>query len=71
MPFYPDDKLRVELTAVEWNQVKAVLYEGPHRIVAPLLAKMDAQFAMQDRRRATSGTQDRIEDSDDIHQRTG
>ena len=37
------DELTIALTAAEWNQVMALLGEGPFRIVAPLLAKIRDQ----------------------------
>ena len=36
MPFDPNEKLTVELTALEWNQVMATYQEGVVRTLAPL-----------------------------------
>jgi hypothetical protein len=46
------DPIAVEMTAAEWNQVMAVLADGPYRIVAPLLAKIQEQALAKD---ATAG----------------
>lgn len=43
----PDDKISVELTAVEWNAVLATLAEGPFRIVAPLITRIRDQAMAQ------------------------
>jgi hypothetical protein len=45
----PTDELAVRMTAVEWNQVMTVLGEGPFRIVALLLTKIQSQAMAQDR----------------------
>ena len=37
MPFDPNEKLTVELTAIEWNQVIATYNEGMMRTLAPLM----------------------------------
>lgn len=42
------DEISVRLSAAEWNQVMAVLGEGPFRVVAPLLAKIRDQALAQD-----------------------
>ena len=41
--FEPNDELKVTLTASEWNNVMMVLNDGIYRIVAPLIAKINAQ----------------------------
>lgn len=43
----PTDQITVTLTATEWNQVLAQLAEGPFRIVAPLLGKIQQQATAQ------------------------
>jgi len=42
-----DDKISVELTAVEWNTVLGLLAEGPFRIVAPLITNIRDQAMTQ------------------------
>jgi hypothetical protein len=42
-PVPPDTMISIQLTAAEWNQVTAILQEGPFRIVAPLIGKIHAQ----------------------------
>jgi hypothetical protein len=42
------DEITVCLTAAEWNQTMAILAEGPYRVVAPLLAKIQKQAMAQD-----------------------
>ncbi len=39
----PGDLIPVTLNAAEWNQVLAVLGEGPFRVVAPLITKIHGQ----------------------------
>lgn len=43
------DELTVTMTAAEWNQTMAILGEGPYRLVAPLLAKIQQQAMAQDK----------------------
>lgn len=44
-PFNPNDELNIRLTANEWNQVLGQLQEGPWKIVAPLIGKIQMQAA--------------------------
>ncbi len=39
----PGELIPVTLSAAEWNQVLAVLGEGPFRVVAPLITKIHGQ----------------------------
>jgi hypothetical protein len=39
----PGDLIPVTLSAAEWNQVLAVLGEGPFRVVAPLITQIHGQ----------------------------
>lgn len=48
MPFKPSDELVMRFTASEWNQVIAQLQEGPYRLVAPLINKINMQAAQQE-----------------------
>jgi hypothetical protein len=43
VPVPPDTMISIQLSAAEWNQVTAILQEGPFRIVAPLIGKIIAQ----------------------------
>lgn len=52
------DEFSVRLTAAEWNQLTAILAEGPFRIVAPLLAKIRDQAQAQDRAAQDRAAQD-------------
>lgn len=45
MPFNPNDELTMRFTVVEWNQVIAQLQEGPYKITAPLINKINLQAA--------------------------
>lgn len=42
------DPIQICLTVAEWNQVIGLLGEGPYRVVAPLVAKIQTQAAAQD-----------------------
>jgi hypothetical protein len=46
--FQPNDQISVALTASEWNQVLAVLAEGPFKVVMPLITKINEQAMRQD-----------------------
>ena len=48
MSFKPGDELTMRFTASEWNQVIAQLQEGPYRIVAPLINKINLQAVQQE-----------------------
>ena len=48
MPFNATDELTMNLSVVEWNQVLAQLAEGPYRIVAPLINKINIQAAQHE-----------------------
>lgn len=50
MPFQPTDELTMRLTVAEWNQVIAQLNEGPYKIVAPLIQKINVQAAQHEQR---------------------
>lgn len=45
MPFNPSDELTMIFTVSEWNQVIAQLQEGPYKITAPLINKINIQAA--------------------------
>lgn len=45
MPFNPNDELTMAFTVTEWNQVIGQLQEGPYKIVAPLINKINLQAA--------------------------
>ena len=49
MPFNPSDELTMRFTVVEWNQVIAQLQEGPYKITAPLINKINLQAAQHER----------------------
>jgi hypothetical protein len=40
----PTDDVSVQMTAAEWNQVITILAEGPFRVVAPLIVKIQNHF---------------------------
>ena len=48
MPFNATDELTMTFTVVEWNQVIAQLQEGPYRITAPLINKINIQAAQHE-----------------------
>ena len=50
MPFNPTDELTMKFTAAEWNQVIGQLQEGPYKLMAPLINKMNVQAAQQEQR---------------------
>lgn len=56
MPFKPSDELTMRFTASEWNQVIAQLQEGPYRLVAPLINKINIQAAQQEQAANASQT---------------
>lgn len=56
MPFKPTDELTMRFTASEWNQVIAQLQEGPYRLVAPLINKINMQAAQQEAANAAPQT---------------
>lgn len=56
MPFKPSDELVMRFTASEWNQVIGQLQEGPYRIVAPLINKINMQAAQQEAANAAPQT---------------
>lgn len=49
MPFKPSDELVMRFTASEWNQIIGQLQEGPYKIVAPLISKMNIQAVQQEK----------------------
>jgi hypothetical protein len=49
------DEITVTLNAAEWNQVLALLGEGPFRVVAPLITKIHDQ-ALRANGGSTAGT---------------
>lgn len=49
MPFKPSDELVMRFTASEWNQIIGQLQEGPYKIVAPLISKMNVQAVQQEK----------------------
>lgn len=54
MPFNPNDELTMSFTVVEWNQVIAQLQEGPYKITAPLINKINLQAAQHERQAQTA-----------------
>jgi hypothetical protein len=52
MPFSPNDELTMRFTVSEWNQVLAQLQEGPWKIVAPLINKINVQAAQHEKQSA-------------------
>ena len=55
MPFAPEQQLHVTLRADQWNQVLALLAEGPFRVVNPLIQEMQKQLMGQH-----DGAQERV-----------
>lgn len=45
MPFNPTDELEMRFTVTEWNAIIAQLQEGPYKITAPLINKINLQAA--------------------------
>jgi hypothetical protein len=43
----PTEKLTITLEAQQWDMVMRLMSEGPFRVVAPLLAEIQAQCARQ------------------------
>ena len=43
-PLNPTDRLAVELEAQQWNQVLALIAEGPYRVAAPLMQQLQTQL---------------------------
>ena len=43
-PLNPTDRLTVELEAQQWNQVLALIAEGPFRVAAPLMQTVQQQL---------------------------
>ena len=54
MPFNPADELAMRFTVAEWNSILAQLQEGPWKIVAPLINKINLQAAQQETAQAQS-----------------
>jgi hypothetical protein len=50
MPFNPTDELTLRFSVTEVNQILGQLQEGPWRIVAPLITKINVQAAQQEQR---------------------
>lgn len=57
MPFNPNDELDMRFTVTEWNQIVAQLQEGPYKITAPLITKINLQAAKHEQEAAKSGQQ--------------
>ena len=55
MPFNPADELAMRFTVAEWNSILAQLQEGPWKIVAPLINKINLQAAQQETAQAKPG----------------
>jgi hypothetical protein len=55
-----DDVIAVQLTVGDWNQVLAMLAEGPFRIVAPLITKIREQALKQGNGAAPQDAEGRI-----------
>lgn len=49
MPFNPTDELTMRFTVSEWNQVLGQLQEGPWKVVAPLINKINLQAAQHEK----------------------
>lgn len=45
MPFNSNDELEMRFTVSEWNQIIGQLQEGPYKITAPLINKINLQAA--------------------------
>lgn len=45
MPFSPTDELDMRFTVSEWNAIIGQLQEGPYKITAPLINKINLQAA--------------------------
>jgi hypothetical protein len=54
-PFNPGDVIAINLTANEWNLVLSQLQEGPWKIVAPLIGKIQMQAAQQQEQTQVQG----------------
>ena len=52
MPFSPNDELNLRFTVTEWNSILGQLQEGPWKIVAPLINKINLQAAQQEQEAA-------------------
>jgi hypothetical protein len=48
MSFKPEQKLSVTLRAEQWNQVLALLADGPYRVVNPLIVDVQMQLMSQE-----------------------
>lgn len=54
MPFNPNDELTMTFTVSEWNQVIGQLQEGPYKITAPLINKINMQAAKHEQEAAAA-----------------
>lgn len=45
MPFNATDELEMRFTVTEWNAIIAQLQEGPYKLTAPLINKINLQAA--------------------------
>lgn len=52
MPFNQTDELDMRFTVAEWNQIIAQLQEGPYKITAPLINKINMQAAKHEQESA-------------------
>lgn len=52
MPFNPTDELDMRFTVTEWNAIIAQLQEGPYKITAPLINKINMQAAKHEQEAA-------------------
>lgn len=57
MPFNPNDELELRFTVSEWNQIIAQLQEGPYKITAPLINKINLQAAKHEQQAQNPETQ--------------
>lgn len=55
MPFNPNDELTMVFTVSEWNQVISQLQEGPYKITAPLINKINLQAAKHEQQQKQAG----------------
>jgi hypothetical protein len=54
MPFEPQAVLTMQFSVTEWNSILAQLQEGPWKIVAPLINKINLQAAQHEAAQASA-----------------
>lgn len=57
MPFNPTDELEMRFTVTEWNAIIAQLQEGPYKLTAPLINKINLQAAKHEQQAQNPETQ--------------